>query len=203
MERGGERLGRWGGAKAGTRQAEALFAFLFDRGERGATKDEILDLLWPDVPLDKADPAFHRTLGGLRRTLAPALPPGRGAAIAYRRDRYHLEPALIAWSDVAAFEGCLAAARAADPAAAAAALEEARALYRGEYLDDCPYYGDSEFVEERRAALRDRHVDALLALGEWYAGRGDRASAATCCRDALRATGGDCPRAKSALARLG
>lgn len=202
VERGGERIGRWGGAKAGTRQAEALFAFLFDRGERGIAKDEILDLIWPDVPLDKADPAFHRTLGGLRRTLAPALPRGKKAAIIYHHDRYHLEPLLIAWSDSAAFEERLATASAADPAATVAALEEARALYRGDYLDDCPYYGDSEFVEERRTALRDRYIDLLLALGECHEGRGDRPSAAACFRAALRAAGDDCPRANIGLNRL-
>ena len=32
-------------------------------------------------------------------------------------------------------------------------LEAARALYRGDYLDDCPFYGDSVHVEERRASL--------------------------------------------------
>ena len=61
----------WGGEKAGTRQAQGLFAFLFDRGERGVAKDEVLDLIWPDTEVERADLAFHRTLGGLRHTLDP------------------------------------------------------------------------------------------------------------------------------------
>ncbi|TMB56148.1 MAG: hypothetical protein E6J47_05630 [Chloroflexi bacterium] len=80
-ERNGTPLHQWGGAKAGTRQAEAVFAFLFDRGERGAAKDEMIELIWPDVDLERADLAFHRTLGGLRSTL-----PGSGGRAVERCD---------------------------------------------------------------------------------------------------------------------
>src|SRR5947209_2299806 len=69
IERRGIPICQLGGPKAGNRQAAGLFAFLFDRAERGATKDEIIDVIWPDVPIECADTAFHRTLGGLRRTL--------------------------------------------------------------------------------------------------------------------------------------
>ncbi|MGN6562817.1 MAG: BTAD domain-containing putative transcriptional regulator, partial [Thermomicrobiales bacterium] len=205
VERDGELIRQWGGAKAGTRQAEAIFAFLFDRGERGAAKDEFLDVIWPDVDIEKADLAFHRTLGGPRRTLEPDLKRGSEATtINYHNDRYRLDAALIAWSDVAVFGEQLAAARlAADPAAALAALEEARALYRGDYLDDCPFYGDSEYVEERRTLLRGQFVDLLLALGERYEARDDTPAAAACYREALQTTGEDCPRAETGLARLG
>ncbi len=65
-ELNGDPVRRWGGEKAGSRQAEAIFAILFDRGDRGASKDEILELVWPDVDLDRADVAFHRTMLGLR-----------------------------------------------------------------------------------------------------------------------------------------
>ncbi len=71
MERGGTRIEHWGGDKAGSRQAQGLFAFLYDRGERGVAKDEVLELIWPDVDLERADLAFHRTMAGLRATLDP------------------------------------------------------------------------------------------------------------------------------------
>jgi len=205
VERNGERIGRWGGAKAGTRQAEAMFAFLFDRAERGVAKDEFLEVIWPDIPLDKADLAFHRTLGGLRRMLEPALTRGREATtITFGNDRYRLDPTTIAWSDARAFEeGIAAASRAGDDAETLAALDAARALYRGDYLDDCPFYGDSEYVEERRDLLRGRHVDVLVALGERYERKGDVPAAAACFREALHTSGDALPRAEAGLARLG
>jgi DNA-binding SARP family transcriptional activator len=201
VERGDERIQRWGGEKAGTRQAQALFAFLFDRGERGVAKDEALELIWPDTDLERADLAFHRTLGGLRHTLDPAGRSGR-QVIRFYNDRYRLDPAVIDWSDVSAFLARLDDARAAtDRAEALRLLEAARALYRGEYLDDCPFYGDSAHVEDRRAALRGRCVDLLLALGEGYEASGDRVSAAAAYRDALAMTD-ECPPAQAGLNRL-
>ena len=205
VERDGEPIRKWGGAKAGTRQAEAVFAFLFDRGERGVAKDEFVEVIWPDVPLDKDDLAFHRTLGGLRRMLEPELQRGSEAtSITYHNDRYRLNPALIAWSDVAAFgEHITSATTATDAAKAITELEEARKLYRADYLDDCPFYGDSGYVEERRRLLRGRYIDVLLALGERYEAQGNAPAAAACFREALQITGDDCPRADDGLARLG
>jgi DNA-binding SARP family transcriptional activator len=193
---------RWGGEKAGSRQAQALFAFLFDRGERGVAKDEALELLWPDVELGRADLAFHRTLGGLRHTLDPN--GGGREVIRHQNDRYRLDASIIDWSDVAAFTTRLdEAGRASDPESALALLQDARTLYRGDYLDDCPFYGDSAFVEPRRAALRSRYVDLLVAIGEACEERGDRVTAAAVYRDALVAAVEGCPPAQAGLARLG
>ncbi|HET7141378.1 MAG TPA: hypothetical protein VFJ03_02730, partial [Candidatus Limnocylindria bacterium] len=205
VERDGQPVRRWGGEKAGTRQAEAVFAFLFDRGERGAAKDEFVELIWPDVDLERADLAFHRTLGGLRTTLEPGRRGGdRGDAIGFHNDRYRLGQSVVAWSDVAAFEGAMAeASAAADPELALQHLERARSLYRGDYLDDCPFYGDSAQVEERRELLRGRCVDLLLALGERYEGRGDRPAAAACFRQARMMAADELPPADEALSRLG
>ena len=205
VQRGTELMRQWGGEKAGTRQAEALFAFLFDRGERGVAKDEATELIWPDVEIDRADLAFHRTLGGLRRTLEPQRRRNEGStSIVFHNDRYRLDPGLIAWSDVDAFADRLAdASGTTDADAALGALGEARALYRGDYLDDCPFYGDSAQVEDRRELLRARYVDLLLALGERYEVRGDRGAAAAAFREARLAAGDDCPPAEAALARLG
>jgi DNA-binding SARP family transcriptional activator len=205
VERGGVALEHWGGKKAGSRQAEAVFAFLFDRGERGAAKEEMVELIWPDVDLDNADIAFHRTLNALRTTLEPGRRAGtRGYAVTFSNDRYRLHPAVVQWSDLGAFDDSMASAGAADgPDEPIRYLERARALYRGEYLDDCPFYGDSADVEERRGLLRRRYVDLLLALGERYESRGDRPAAAASYRQARTAYGDELSLADEALVRLG
>lgn len=203
-ERQGEPIRRWGGEKAGSRQAEGLFAFLLDRGERGAGKDEIVELIWPDVDLNRADIAFHRTMLGLRTMLQPGRR-GRAtpAAISFHNDRYRLDPSVVGWSDVAEYERLIVAAGRTAGEESTRLLESARALYRGDYLDDCPYYGDSAEVEERRGGLRHRQVDLLVELGRRYAERGDRPAAAACYREAQARADDDLPEAAAALAALG
>ena len=198
VERRGSPLRRWGGDKAGSRQAQAIFAFLFDRGSAGITKDEATELLWPDLSIRRGDLAFHRTLGGLRAVLGE----GREAAdtITFNGGRYRLASDLVTWSDVAAFEGLLDQAAATASSDPVSTLEEARHLYRGDYFDDCPVYGDSPFVEERRAALRDRFEELLVELGGRYAERGDGVAAAAAYRQAL-AVNPDCAAARDALGR--
>ena len=204
VERGGLPVERWGGDKAGNRQAQGLFAFLFDRGERGVLKEEALELIWPDVDLTRADLAFHRTMVGLRQTLDPGASGRTGRAIRFHNGRYRLGHDVVGWSDVSVFLARLDDARSAPtPAARLACLEEARALYRGEYLDDCPFYGDSVHVDERRTLLNGRWVDLLISLGESYEAAGDRASAGAAFREAAMASPDGCPPADAGLARLG
>jgi DNA-binding SARP family transcriptional activator len=205
-ERDGSPLRQWGGAKAGSRQAEAIFAFLFDRDERGAGKDEIIEVVWPDTDLERADTAFHRTMLGLRSALAPGRTgrqAGSDGPISFTNDRYRLGADVIAWSDVAEFDTLIGRARAASaPDERLHLLEAARGLYRGEYLDDCPFYGDSVHAEERRVELRERYVDLLVDLGLDYTARGDRSGATDALRRAAGLSERELPVVEETLARL-
>jgi predicted ATPase/DNA-binding SARP family transcriptional activator len=206
VESGGRPVSDWGGPKAGSRHALAIFAFLMDRGERGVTKDEFIEVLWPDADVGQGDLNFHRTLGGLRSRLAsvaerPATP---AETVVFSNGRYRLGGDIVGWLDIAEFQQRLVSAvEATDAMSAIRALESARALYRGDYLDDCPLYGDSAFVEERRRSLRGRLVDALVDLGRRYEVRHEESLASARFREALAVAGGDCPSAVEGLKRLG
>ncbi|HEX7171257.1 MAG TPA: hypothetical protein VF365_01475 [Candidatus Limnocylindria bacterium] len=180
IELDGVVLRQLGGEKAGARQAVGVFAFLLDRGQTGASKHEILDLIWPDVACDRADLAFHRTLLGLRQTMVSH---GLGPVICFERDRYRLDDGLVDWIDVSTFEG-LVEQPATDPERRARDLLAAVDLYRGDYLDDCPYYGDSGFVEPTRSLLRSTVIDALVELGGLRQADGEMTAARRCFRRA-------------------
>lgn len=165
-----------GGPKAGANQALGLFGFLFDRGPRGIEKDEAVEVIWPDASLSIADTAFHRTLLGLRGSLAGG---GFGDAIEFRNGRYVLASGLISWSDAWELERKVAASASADDSADRIELLEAcRLLNQADYMDDCPFFGTSVYVEPRRAIFRAVRQAVLVELADVYASLGRRALAA-------------------------
>lgn len=159
-----------GGAKAGANQALALFAFLFDRGLEGVDKDEAIETIWPDAPLAVADTAFHRTLLGLRSSLRAG---GIGDAVAFRSGRYVLESGLVSWSDVWELEQLVeSSASTADQRARIDLLEACRQLNSSDYMNDCPFFGTSVYVEPRRSLLRAVRRAVLAELADLYATQG-------------------------------
>lgn len=192
VERNGEVITRWGGDKAGTNQAAALFAFLFDRRGRGITKEEAVDVIWPDADLDdikRADNAFHRTLTGLRRTLEPDLKhASKSQTIQFHNSRYWLEPASIAWCDTEVFtalvEQGITQFHQHKYVEALEALKQAIQLYRGDYMDDSPLFGDSPYVEEQRQIMLSCYIQAQLRLSVLYELQGRMGESATAYQEA-------------------
>lgn len=162
-----------GGPKAGANQAMGLFAFLFDRGLQGIEKDEAVETIWPDMALTLADGAFHRTLLGLRGSLRAG---GFGDAIEFRNGRYVLASGLVTWSDTWQLEHTIDASGATTELRARIELLEAcRQLNRADYMDDCPFFGTSVFVEGRRSMLRAVRAAVLVELSELYVASGRHA----------------------------
>jgi two-component SAPR family response regulator len=156
-----------GGAKAGANQALALFAFLFDRGMQGVEKDEAIETIWPDASLTMADTAFHRTLLGLRGSLRAG---GFGdAAVEFHNGRYVLASGLVSWADTWELERMInASATTSDPQARIDLLEQCRQLNQADYMDDCPFFGTSVYVEARRSMLRAVRQAVLAELAGLY-----------------------------------
>jgi two-component SAPR family response regulator len=125
-----------------------------------------------------------------------------GNVISYEGGRYRLAPEMVEWSDVGEFERLLDGTAGLEGRERIAILEEARELYRGDLFDDCPFYGDSVLVEERREYLRIRQEDLLIELGDLHAASGDDAQALARFRQALQLNP-ESARARSAIDRLG
>ncbi|MBU0492988.1 MAG: hypothetical protein KKA73_09430 [Chloroflexi bacterium] len=170
VSRGEEPITQWGGEKAGGRHAEAIFAFLIARQRQGVSKDEFLDLMWPELDLPSAENNLHRTLHALRRALEPDLRPRQQSSyVVYRRQRYWLNPAAPIWVDVEAFTQGFARGRRLEsrgqPDEALAQYRQAEALYRGEYMQDAPFLADDAAIEPTREHLRETYAALMLRLG--------------------------------------
>jgi len=137
---------------------------------RGRTREQVGLVFWPDASAAQVKNSFHVLLHRLRRAL------GRQDLVVLEDDRYRVAPGVRVWFDAEVFERETAAALRDLRAGADAAerLESALALYRGDFLRD-EAVGDWHLEIHDR--LRRLYVDALSALADLRAGRGDGAGA--------------------------
>lgn len=145
-----------------TTQTRDLLAYLLHSGGP-VSKERILEDLWPESDPRKVSALFHTTLYYLRQTLAELC--YRRDLILYRNGRYQLRPGCYD-ADYRSFEALVSAATSGDntPEATAAWLEEAVALYRGDYLEDMDY----DWILAAREGWKRAHMEARERLGKLY-----------------------------------
>jgi DNA-binding SARP family transcriptional activator len=141
------------------RTARQLFKVLLTRPGRRMTRDEVVDLFWPDSDSEAAASNLRSTLYAMRRALENA----RGARAADVIFGDHTSVWLGAeaelWMDAVVFEQKVADAwRSPDPLPL---LEEASALYAGDFLPDDLY---EDWAGERREALKRTWTELQFGL---------------------------------------
>lgn len=145
-----------------SRKAEALLIYLACN-RRAHARDVLADLLWDDMPPDRARGNLSVLLTSLRQQL--------GLYIRITRQSVAFDTSAPYWLDVAELEARIGAARARQqlggslPAGAAAALEQALALYRGDFLHGFALRGAAGF-ETWLLAEQDRLRQLTLASRE-------------------------------------
>ncbi|HIQ05342.1 MAG TPA: tetratricopeptide repeat protein [Anaerolineae bacterium] len=142
-------------------QVKELFFYLLAHHPHPVRKEEVMELFWDGFSSPKADGALRVTLYRLRRAVCPVTSEGGWLALELPDHDY----------DVAQFEQFLRTARAlkGDGEKQMACYEQAIALYRGSYLEQC----GSLWALPERERLRREYVDALLALARLHLGRND------------------------------
>ncbi|MCC6626145.1 MAG: hypothetical protein IT340_01960 [Chloroflexi bacterium] len=145
------------------RKALALVKRLALAPGQQATRDELLDALWPELAPAAAANNLRQALHAARRALD--LPGADGATylVALDGDRLALGPASAVWIDVPAFEAAAAAARRRGEIAA---YEAALVLDGGELLPEDRY---EDWTSARREALAELGRDLRLALAALHA----------------------------------
>ncbi|OLF19290.1 AfsR/SARP family transcriptional regulator [Actinophytocola xanthii] len=154
---------------SGSRQ-RAVLALLALRAPGVVSRSDLVDGLWGANPPRTAVKTLHSYLARVRQALAAV---GLGELLVTREPGYALTlpPGCL---DVTEFAEHLAAGRRAvqggEPAAAAAELRAALALWRGDPLADCPVedWGQAEVTRLREAAVGAEQTlaETELMLGE-------------------------------------
>ena len=145
-----------------TAQSRDLFFCLLQH-RRGLRKEEVGALFWPDHSPHRLDSIFRSTLYRLRRSLFRD-------SIVFEEGLYRFNRECTYWLDAEAFDAAVdRAGSIADRGKRIASLEEALALYQGDYLEGI--YADWCTLERER--LREQYLAALGALAGLCADQGD------------------------------
>jgi DNA-binding SARP family transcriptional activator len=158
-------------------RTRSLMQFLTAHRLRGASRDELIAAVWPDVDDDIGRHRLHQGIYELRSTLRAA-DPGRSPIVCVH-GAYGFDRSVPIWVDVEVFDGLVSAAmrtimeQRVDEAidVSWAALE----LYRGDFLRQAT---DADWATSERNRLSARFVLLSIQLGELLTRRGD-------CRAAL------------------
>ena len=158
------------------RKAAGLVKLLAIAPSHRLHREQVMDLLWPDLGRKAASNNLRRVLYIVRKVLDPA---AGSRYLASQDGSLVLSPEGQLWVDVEAFEEAgISARRSRDPAAYRAAIE----LYAGELLPDDRYV---EWAENRREQLRRLYLELLVELTGLYEERGEYRQAAETLQKAL------------------
>ena len=142
------------------RHATSLVKLLALAPRRTLHREQVIDALWPDTPIDDAGPRLHKAAHFARRSL------GDPSALILSGDTVSLFPDAHVVVDADEFERSAKQAIAAldrDPEGCAAA-GAASDRWVGELLPDDPY---ESWLEVPRDRLRQLHQELLRRSGRW------------------------------------
>lgn len=146
-------------------RVRSLLSCLVSTPGRKLGREQVMYMLWPDLDLDTATHRLDRAVHNLRQVFEPGRSrPSSSTLLLTEYSTLVLAEQPQLWIDADAFEQLLAAARATDdPGEAEQLLEEAAALYNGEFL---PEEVQITAVLSRRETLRRGWITLLLELAD-------------------------------------
>ena len=157
-------------------RVRSLLTCLISSPGRKLGREQVIELLWPDLDFDTASHRLDKAVHSLRQLFEPARSrPATTSLLLTEHATMLLADQSQVWVDADAFEALLARARASnDPGQAEQLLEEAMLLYAGDYL---PEERHVEWTQTRRESLLRGWIGLLLELADLRIAREAIASA--------------------------
>ena len=165
------------------KQAIQLLKFLVAHAGRPLHRERLIEHLWPDADTDTGWARLKVTAHFLRQRLREA---GFSQEAIITTDASYLLRLDCTWIDAMAFEELAREGRrhqrAGRVAEAIHAYQEARQLYRGDFMEADLY---ADWCAEERERLCEIYIELLNGLAELHFSRGEFAAAAQDCHTAL------------------
>ena len=157
-----------------------LTKLLATSADHALHREQIVELLWPNVEIDSALNSLGKALHAMRHAFEPDLPPRGGSAYVRTSDSMVSLAMENVEVDADRFQHMAEKAlREGDMAS----CEQALAVYGGELLPEDRY---ADWCTERRGFLAELRIRLLLELAEAHEARGSYNLAADRLREALR-----------------
>ncbi|WP_322755299.1 bacterial transcriptional activator domain-containing protein [Frankia sp. Cas3] len=164
-------------------KTELLLAALALHDGHRASRESLLEGLWPDTDPNRANQSLSTLLHGLRQQFGGVLHGDH--PVLYLAGGYELNTGAGVAVDIAQFDRSVATAerrmRAGDAAAAVPCYEKALEFYRGDLVS-----GDDARAVIERERLRSRYLSVLARLATHHLESGDCQGALECALQLLR-----------------
>jgi DNA-binding SARP family transcriptional activator len=167
------------------RRSFQILAFLGSAPELQATREELIEAIWPTEGERTIERNFHPTLSHLRRALEGDRKGNGPAPLLFRNGIYRLNPEITWEIDALDFSRHIETGKELadrqDPHGAAEAWRTAWKLYRGPFLQG--HY--ETWVTARREDYQRQYLEMLRDLGDLYVALGKREEAMDAYRSVL------------------
>ncbi len=151
-----------------SQQTQAIAKILFANRGKVVTGEQLIEILWPAEPAETARRRLHVRISQLRSLLQD-----QKTLVQTVHGGYLFQPDETCWLDVEQFQSHLAESgelqERGQQVEAISALEQARELYRGDFLSEDLY---ADWTYHQREALRETFITLLIELSECYAQQG-------------------------------
>lgn len=151
-----------------TQQTQTIAKILIARRGQVVTSDQLIDILWPNETTESMRRRLHVRISQLRKALKE-----NGTLVQTVHDGYLFKTDQSCWVDVDAFQRLIAQGLQEQDSGqhrqAILAYEQARGLYRGDFLSEDLY---ASWTFAPREQYREEYLNLLLQLSECYAQQG-------------------------------
>ncbi len=159
------------------KKRKLILCYLFLSSNYSLSKDKIIDVFFPDTPMESMDNTFHQAVSNLRSALRLKEPVKKGTKkaaagtdaepdyIIYEGKSLTLNPDLNYFSDIKEFDNLTikASSQDSEPGSRIRLLKNAIELYKGDFLSE--YY--EPWIENTRDEYRNKFIkyaELLLSL---------------------------------------